>query len=96
MASKLVNKSGEGVVLDIILGVVGAVMGGFLFNLVGAERGSIGPFLGLSFLGVEFKISRGFFLTVDPSYIAFPVPHITGAPFGYYQYRFQVGLEFGG
>lgn len=36
MASKLVNKSGEGVVLDIILGVVGAVMGGFLFNLVGA------------------------------------------------------------
>ena len=67
-----------------------------LSNLVGAERGSIGPFLGLSFLGVEFKVARGFFLTVDPTYIAFPVPHITGAPFGYYQYRFQVGLEFGG
>ncbi len=36
IASKLVNKSGEGVVLDIVLGVIGAVVGGFLFNLVGA------------------------------------------------------------
>lgn len=36
VASKIVNKSGEGVVLDIVLGVVGAVVGGFLFNMVGA------------------------------------------------------------
>ena len=36
VASKLVNKSGEGVVLDIVLGVIGAVVGGFLFNLMGA------------------------------------------------------------
>jgi uncharacterized membrane protein YeaQ/YmgE (transglycosylase-associated protein family) len=36
IGSKIVNKSGEGVFLDIILGVVGAVVGGFLFNLVGA------------------------------------------------------------
>ena len=36
IASKLVNKSGEGVVLDIVLGVVGALVGGFLFNLLGA------------------------------------------------------------
>ena len=35
IASKLVNKSGEGVVLDIVLGVVGAVVGGWLFNLFG-------------------------------------------------------------
>ncbi len=37
IASKLVNKSGEGVVLDIVLGVIGAIVGGFLFNLVGAS-----------------------------------------------------------
>lgn len=37
IASKLVNKSGEGVVLDIVLGVIGAVVGGFLFNLMGAS-----------------------------------------------------------
>jgi uncharacterized membrane protein YeaQ/YmgE (transglycosylase-associated protein family) len=35
IASKLVNKSGEGVVLDIILGVVGAVVGGWLFTTFG-------------------------------------------------------------
>jgi uncharacterized membrane protein YeaQ/YmgE (transglycosylase-associated protein family) len=36
IASKLVNKTGEGLVLDIVLGIVGAVVGGFLFSLVGA------------------------------------------------------------
>ncbi len=35
IASKIVNKSGEGVLLDIILGIVGAVVGGWLFSLVG-------------------------------------------------------------
>jgi uncharacterized membrane protein YeaQ/YmgE (transglycosylase-associated protein family) len=36
IASKVVNKSGEGLLLDIILGIVGAVVGGFLFSLIGA------------------------------------------------------------
>jgi uncharacterized membrane protein YeaQ/YmgE (transglycosylase-associated protein family) len=36
IGSKLVNKSGEGVLLDIILGIVGAVIGGWVFNLFGA------------------------------------------------------------
>jgi uncharacterized membrane protein YeaQ/YmgE (transglycosylase-associated protein family) len=35
IASKLVNKSGEGMFLDIILGIVGAVVGGWLFNTFG-------------------------------------------------------------
>jgi uncharacterized membrane protein YeaQ/YmgE (transglycosylase-associated protein family) len=37
IGSKLVNKTGEGVVLDIVLGIVGAVVGGFLFNLFGVS-----------------------------------------------------------
>jgi uncharacterized membrane protein YeaQ/YmgE (transglycosylase-associated protein family) len=37
IASKIVNKTGEGVLLDIVLGIVGAVVGGFLFSLIGAE-----------------------------------------------------------
>jgi uncharacterized membrane protein YeaQ/YmgE (transglycosylase-associated protein family) len=37
IGSKLVNKSGEGFFLDIILGVVGAVVGGYIFNLFGAS-----------------------------------------------------------
>jgi uncharacterized membrane protein YeaQ/YmgE (transglycosylase-associated protein family) len=35
IASKIVNKSGEGVLLDIVLGVVGAVIGGYLFQTFG-------------------------------------------------------------
>jgi uncharacterized membrane protein YeaQ/YmgE (transglycosylase-associated protein family) len=36
IGSKLVNKQGEGMFLDIVLGVVGAVVGGWLFNRFGA------------------------------------------------------------
>ncbi|MDB6012783.1 MAG: yeaQ [Gammaproteobacteria bacterium] len=36
IGSKLVNKSGEGVVLDIVLGIVGAFVGGWLFTTFGA------------------------------------------------------------
>jgi len=35
IASKLVNKSGEGLLLDILLGIVGAFVGGWLFNEFG-------------------------------------------------------------
>lgn len=35
IASKIVNHTGEGVLLDIVLGIVGAVAGGFLFGLLG-------------------------------------------------------------
>lgn len=37
IGSKLVNKTGEGVLLDIILGIVGAVVGGWVFSLFGAH-----------------------------------------------------------
>lgn len=35
IASKIVNKTGEGLVIDIVLGVVGALIGGALFNALG-------------------------------------------------------------
>jgi len=37
IGSKIVNKTGEGVFLDIILGIVGAIVGGWLFSLVGGH-----------------------------------------------------------
>ena len=37
LASKVINKTGEGLVLDIVLGIVGAIVGGFLFNMLGAS-----------------------------------------------------------
>ncbi len=36
IASKIVNREGEGFILDIVLGVVGAVVGGWLFSAFGA------------------------------------------------------------
>jgi uncharacterized membrane protein YeaQ/YmgE (transglycosylase-associated protein family) len=35
IASKIVNKTGEGLILDIVLGIVGAVVGGWLFSMFG-------------------------------------------------------------
>jgi uncharacterized membrane protein YeaQ/YmgE (transglycosylase-associated protein family) len=37
IGSKLVNKTGEGVLLDIVLGIVGAVVGGYVFSIFGAH-----------------------------------------------------------
>jgi uncharacterized membrane protein YeaQ/YmgE (transglycosylase-associated protein family) len=36
IASKIVNKQGEGLLLDIVLGIVGAFAGGFIFTKLGA------------------------------------------------------------
>jgi hypothetical protein len=67
-----------------------------LFDLVGADKYSVGPYFGVSFLGAEIKAARGFYVTIDPTYIAIPIPSVTGVPFMYAQYRFMVGIEFGG
>jgi uncharacterized membrane protein YeaQ/YmgE (transglycosylase-associated protein family) len=47
IASKLVNKTGSGLTMDIALGVVGAIVGGFLADLV----------LGIGVTGVNITIS---------------------------------------
>ena len=36
IASHLVNHHGEGMVLDILLGIVGAIIGGWVFHIFGA------------------------------------------------------------
>jgi uncharacterized membrane protein YeaQ/YmgE (transglycosylase-associated protein family) len=35
IASKIVNNEGQGFFLDIALGIVGAIVGGFLFSAIG-------------------------------------------------------------
>jgi uncharacterized membrane protein YeaQ/YmgE (transglycosylase-associated protein family) len=37
IASNIVNKSGEGFFLDIVLGIVGAFVGGFIFTALGGH-----------------------------------------------------------
>ena len=41
IGSKIVNRQGEGILLDILLGVVGAFAGGFLFHIFGASGVSV-------------------------------------------------------
>jgi uncharacterized membrane protein YeaQ/YmgE (transglycosylase-associated protein family) len=35
IGSMIVNRSGEGLVMDIVLGIVGALVGGFIFQALG-------------------------------------------------------------
>ena len=53
LASKVINKTGEGLVMDIVLGVVGAVVGGFIFNMLGASGATgINPYsIFVAFIG---------------------------------------------
>jgi uncharacterized membrane protein YeaQ/YmgE (transglycosylase-associated protein family) len=37
IGSKIVNKRGEGLILDIVLGIVGAIVGGWLFKASGVS-----------------------------------------------------------
>ena len=37
VASKIVNREGEGIILDIVLGIVGAVIGGWIMAFVGGQ-----------------------------------------------------------
>jgi uncharacterized membrane protein YeaQ/YmgE (transglycosylase-associated protein family) len=37
IASKIVNKTGEGFFLDIVLGIIGAFVGGFIFTTFGGH-----------------------------------------------------------
>ena len=52
LGSKIVNKRGEGILLDIVLGIVGAVVGGWLFNAYG-KMGRGHPVPGVTGLNVE-------------------------------------------
>ena len=36
IASRIVNHTGSGLVMDIVLGVIGALVGGFIFSFFGA------------------------------------------------------------
>lgn len=71
---------------------VGASM--LLFDLVEADKGSIGVYAGWNPLGIAVSVGANFKLVIKPGDIAVPVPEVIGFPFYYHQYRFTVGLEW--
>ena len=64
-----------------------------LMSLYGAPAGGVGIYTGVSFLALESKVFRTFYLIIDPINIALPIPQIHGVPLVYHQYRFTVGIE---
>jgi hypothetical protein len=62
-------------------------------NLYGAPTGSIGLFVGLNPLGIEWKLSRAFLVIFNPLGYAVPVPQLQGVPLLYGQYRASIGVE---
>ena len=42
IASKIINKTGEGLIMDIVLGIVGAFVGGWVFTHFFGEPGVTG------------------------------------------------------
>ncbi len=52
IASKIVNKTGEGLVLDLVLGIVGAVIGGLVYTHFFTVAGVNGFNLGSMFVAV--------------------------------------------
>lgn len=52
IASKIVNNRGEGIAGDILLGIIGAVVGGWLFMTFG-RAARVHPVPGISGLNIE-------------------------------------------
>lgn len=65
-----------------------------LVDLVAARAGSVGPYFGVSLLGLSYALSDRLKLVVDPADVAVPIPHVVGVPFLYQQYRFTIGVQW--
>jgi hypothetical protein len=51
--------------------------------------------IGVNLIGIEWALTRTAHLIIEPGDVAISVPHLTGAPLTYRQYRFTVGVQFG-
>ncbi len=67
-----------------------------LYDLYGAPSGSTGPYVRLSLIGVGVPLGPNWKLLVDPADVAMAMPHLAGAPLLHRQYRFTLGVQWGG
>ena len=65
LASKIVEGTGDGLLGDMVIGVIGALIGGYLLPAFGIERhpgimsATITAFIGAAFLLVILRLIRG-------------------------------------
>ncbi|MBK8171239.1 MAG: hypothetical protein IPK60_12955 [Sandaracinaceae bacterium] len=65
-----------------------------LFSSIAAPAGSIGPLIGANLLGLSIRMTPNVHLIIDPADVSVPIPHLTGVPFMYRQYRFTIGAQW--
>ncbi len=65
-----------------------------LADLIGADSGSVGLYVGASILGMTVDLSRHVHLIVLPATVCVPIPQLSGVPIVYQQYRFSIGFEW--
>ncbi|HYJ10211.1 MAG TPA: hypothetical protein VEX18_14410, partial [Polyangiaceae bacterium] len=64
-----------------------------LFDMYGAPSGSVGPYLGLSLLGLEVRLGPNLALVLEPADVVVTIPNLTGIPYIRRQYRATISLE---
>lgn len=67
-----------------------------LFDVAGAPKYDIGPYVGLSPLGIDYDFGGGVRLVFDPLGVSVPVPHVGLIPLYYEQFRTMIGIQIGG
>ena len=66
-----------------------------LFDVYGAPKYDIGPFVGFSPLGIDYDLGNSVRIVFDPLGIAVPIPHIGLIPLYYEQFRTMIGIQIG-
>ena len=56
LAGKVMKGQGFGILMDIIIGIVGSILGGFLFGLVGISAGGVIGSIVVAFVGAVILI----------------------------------------
>jgi hypothetical protein len=65
-----------------------------LADLIGADAGTVGVYVGASVLGLTVDLSRHVHVVVLPATVSVPIPQLSGVPILYQQYRFSIGFEW--
>jgi hypothetical protein len=65
-----------------------------LFDTVGYDYGSLGLFLGIRAVGLDYRLAKNMYLTIDPLEVALPVFGLDKVPYYWRQIRAGAGLAW--